>query len=193
MNENRGILVLKSVLESLLCITSEQSEQLLQQVSWSYAEVKKGDVLFRAGSPATHVGFVISGLFKVCLNTAEGGIYIKTFIQENDFVGPYSSIIEKTVSRFDFQAIEDSKIILINVLKVRELLQPNSIWETFGRKVAEKFFCEREKKEIFILTTKAKERYEYFLEKHKNLLDRVSQKDIANYLAIDPVTLSRLK
>ena len=39
----------------------------------------------------------------------------------------------------------------------------------------------------------AKERYEWFLEKYPGLIDQITNKYIASFLRMSPVTLSRLK
>jgi CRP-like cAMP-binding protein len=52
---------------------------------------------------------------------------------------------------------------------------------------------EKERRERELLTQSAEARYQALLEDSPKLLDKVKQKDIARYLGITPVALSRIR
>ena len=51
----------------------------------------------------------------------------------------------------------------------------------------------KERREREFLTESAEERYRMLLERSPALFDKVTQKDIARYLGITPVALSRIR
>ncbi|EGU58336.1 cyclic nucleotide-binding protein [Vibrio nigripulchritudo ATCC 27043] len=56
-----------------------------------------------------------------------------------------------------------------------------------------KFAMKKEQRERDLLCLSAQERYEKLLESSPNLIERVTQNDIARYLGVTPVGLSRIK
>ena len=67
------------------------------------------------------------------------------------------------------------------------------IWQKLGRLNAEGAYVRKEQRETELLILDAEKRYSSFLESHDAIKDRISGKDIAGYLGINPATLSRLK
>ena len=65
-------------------------------------------------------------------------------------------------------------------------------WERIGRCLAEIRFVEKSEREWSFLCENATERYLKFCKEHPQLLQRVSQNDIACYLGISNVSLSRI-
>ena len=65
--------------------------------------------------------------------------------------------------------------------------------ERLGRKVAEFYFLEKEKKELEMALMDATERYLLFREQFPTLEQLIPQYHIASYLSISPTQLSRLR
>lgn len=55
------------------------------------------------------------------------------------------------------------------------------------------FAMKQERREMELLSLSAEDRYRLLIERSPELLDRVKQKDIARYLGITPVALSRIR
>ena len=66
-------------------------------------------------------------------------------------------------------------------------------FERLGRKIAEFYFLEKEKKEIEMALMDATERYLLFKEQFPTLEQLIPQYHIASYLSISPTQLSRLR
>jgi hypothetical protein len=65
--------------------------------------------------------------------------------------------------------------------------------ERFGRLVAEYLICCYEERVVSFVTQKPEERYRQLLLKQPDLLQRIPQHYVANYLGITPVSLSRIR
>ena len=90
-------------------------------------------------------------------------------------------------------ALEPCRIISFNFKDYRNLLPAHWTWQQIGRIMAEKHYVMRERRQYQLLTMSADERLDQFLKDYPNLGGRVSQKDLAAYLGITPVSLSRLR
>ena len=66
-------------------------------------------------------------------------------------------------------------------------------WQIVGRRFAETALLEREARAHELLTLNAAERFAGFCETHRALLPHLRSYDIASYLGITPVSLSRLR
>jgi len=66
-------------------------------------------------------------------------------------------------------------------------------WQTVGRKFAEATLIEREARAHELLTLNAAQRFARFCVSHRELLSELRSYDIASYLGISPVSLSRLR
>ena len=55
------------------------------------------------------------------------------------------------------------------------------------------FSMKKERREREFLTESAEERYRMLMDRSPELFDKVTQKDIARYLGITPVALSRIR
>ena len=65
--------------------------------------------------------------------------------------------------------------------------------QSMSGKYAELLYLEKEKREIEFLKEDAESRYNNFINKHPTFENRISQYNIASYLGITPVTLSRIR
>jgi CRP-like cAMP-binding protein len=65
--------------------------------------------------------------------------------------------------------------------------------ERFGRMVAEYLICCYEDRLVSFITQTPEERYRQLLQMQPDLLQRIPQHYVANYLGITPVSLSRIR
>lgn len=151
-----------------------------------------GEYFVKAGDKAHHIGFVVRGLLKKFYRTDEGQEFIKDFSVEASLVTSYSSLLQSTPSRLNIQATENTELLVIPYADFIAMYQFHVCWQELGRKIAENLFIEREQREWELLIFPAKARYEMFKERYPNLLGRVPQYEIASYLGISPISLSRL-
>jgi CRP-like cAMP-binding protein len=184
---------LKNFLKLFAPISDSEFQQLIDAAKPEIKSFRKNDYLCRANDETLLMGFVRKGLMKVFINTLDGQPYIKAFINEGRLVGPFTSFIRGTASAMYIQAVEDSTLLVMNAISTRKFMDCNPVWQEVGRKIAEFIYCEREDKEFSQMTEDAETRYARFVQTFPNLQNRVSQQDIAYYLGISPVSLSRLR
>lgn len=154
--------------------------------------LKAGDSIARMGEVATEYGWVLAGVIRRYSVSAEGREVVKGFVEPGGFVGDYRSLLTGEPSDQTVEAMEPSQLLVGTYARFVSLYDRHPCWQQAGRKLAERFFLIRDQRETEFLTLSATERYERFLEQHSTLVGRVPQRQIASYLGVTPVSLSRL-
>lgn len=73
------------------------------------------------------------------------------------------------------------------------IIPKSSSVAAFVKKMVDKLYLRKEKKELELLKSSAEERYLHFLTDYPGLVQRVPQYHIASYLGITPESLSRIR
>ena len=159
-----------------------------------YLEVEKGDYLIQPEQTSTHTFFVEKGLlryFSVDQNAKE---HILQFAPENWFVGDRNGVCFNQPSNFYIQAIEPSRVALINEsLFATKLSAINPEFVAYNEQILQKHIHQLQKRLHFLLSATAEERYLDFIATYPDLTRRVPQWMIASYLGITPESLSRVR
>jgi CRP-like cAMP-binding protein len=154
--------------------------------------VSKGEYLLQAGEKALEFGIILNGIFRLYYTDKNGKEQIKAFRRDGELLGPYAEILLKIPSRTYIQAMENSRVVLINNDDFLPLYEKHPCWMTMGRLVAEKHFLAKEQREFEFLQLNVIDRYKKFCEEHGPLIGKIPQHQIASYLGITPVALSRV-
>lgn len=159
----------------------------------SLRRLERGEFLTRAGEVAKHVGFVVSGLFRKVHVTPRGKTIVRGFGGPRAIVGAYVSLLTGEPSYLSVEALSDSELLVLPWSELETLYARHRCFQTIGRRLAELTLLEREARAHELLTLSAAERYVRFRETHRELLPQLRSYDIASYLGITPVSLSRLR
>jgi CRP-like cAMP-binding protein len=91
------------------------------------------------------------------------------------------------------ELIEDSVLYKLNRNDLYKLYEEDIHIANWGRKFAEMEFIRTEERLIPMLSTTAAERYRTLIDNNPDLLQRVPLENLASYLGITPVSLSRIR
>lgn len=161
--------------------------------SFSPEYYAKGQLFVNQGSIPAKLGFITNGLVKYYYIDLDGNEWIKHFSGEGDFVTSYGSFIYNIPSLYSIEAIEDTTILTIAQDKYLENIEKSKTWGMIARKYTEKIYFDKEKREASFLQMNGTERYLNFLHEYKYLSDRIAVKDIASFLGLTSVSLSRIR
>ena len=109
------------------------------------------------------------------------------------FIGAYTSLLTKTPNRITQQALTDCELYVADYNLIEELYARYHQFERFGRKIAEHYFLEKEKKELEMGLLEAKDRYLIFQKEFSGIENLIAQRHIASYLGISQTQLSRIR
>lgn len=147
----------------------------------------------KPGDLPTEVGIVMKGFLRAYFTSPNKTQKTILFAKPGQVMGSYTSYLSNNKCELAITAEEPSKIICIRHDDMKNLFAIHPCWLEIGRRLVEQLLQRRERRELQLLTMSALERYEEFLKEFPDLLDDVPQWQIASYLGITPVALSRLR
>ncbi len=154
---------------------------------------KKGELLFKQGDINTSIYVVISGLLKAYYLTADGKELVKSFIQDGEFIGSLVACYSSEPCTFSLTCLEDCSLLRIPFSELQDAADQNPELARFVTHGLINLALKKERREFEFLCLSAPQRYALFKQRTPNLVNRVTQNDIARYLGITPVALSRIK
>jgi CRP-like cAMP-binding protein len=148
-------------------------------------KVPKKHVLQEIGKPSTVHYFVLEGLVRYYYLGLDGKEHNKAFYDKGHIVGSLSAIILNEPARYCIETIEPCTLIALP-------LNSSVSLELFNYG-CQMMLVRNERREAELLTMSAKERFLQFHRNFPSYFDRIPQYQIASYLGITPVALSRYK
>jgi len=173
-------------------ILSKEAENLLinklEKVSY-----KKEDLTFSDYEISNYANFIESGAIKNHYINNDGDKTVVWFGFEGDiclFLTKYLDIEHYPAS---FEFLEDTVFLQNKITDLKQLYATNIEWANCGRKLAEIQLIKTYKKIDEYRLMDAKKRYLHLIQNNENIKNRVPIKDIASYLGVSPVTISRFR
>jgi len=161
----------------------------LSQVA-SPVELPTRHVLIHQGEVATHTYFVLDGLCHACYLTQDGKQFSKEFYWEQDWIIGFESLIKEQASPYLLETLTPASLLCVPI----EALQA---WRASAHplyiKLLEAQLMFKENKERFMLLYSPEERYEIFCQHYPDLEQRITDYQVAAYLGITHISLSRIK
>jgi CRP-like cAMP-binding protein len=172
----------------------------LQDETWSMVErlfsektLQKGDYFINEGETAKQIGFLKSGIIRAFYRNNEGLEYNKHFFVDNNIFGGYSSLVTSTPNKIIQQTLTECHVLVANYSEITKLYDLFPEFERVGRRLAERYFVDKEQREVEIVLLNADERYLIFRRDYPQLEQQIPQYHIASYLGITPTQLSRIR
>ncbi|MGK0139614.1 MAG: CRP-like cAMP-binding protein [Algoriphagus sp.] len=156
-----------------------------------FRTVKKGTVLLKEGQISKDGFFVLKG----CIRTyyiIEGEEKTTAFYTEMEGITP-NCVLTKEPSEYYISTTEDSVISLSNPDMEAKMFQNFPKFETLCRILSEELIAKQQINFDDFKTSTPEQRYLTMMDKRPDLIQRVSQHQLASYLGIKPQSLSRLR
>ena len=183
----------RNVVEQFVSFTDE--EWAIFQSHLKLLALQKKDFFVEAGKVCPYIGYLVSGSVR-CYHLKDGTEITSYFSLENEMITSYKSFLTGTPSQIAIESIEKTEMVVFNLQSLQELVNTPLLslkMERFGRLIAEfLIFCYEDRITSFVTLT-PEERYLNLLAKSSNVIQRIPQHYIANYLGITAVSLSRIR
>lgn len=176
-------------------VNFNEAEWIIFSQHLSFSSLKKKHYFAEPEKVCDKVGFIASGSVRY-FHIKDGQDITGYFSFENEFVSSYKSFLTGLPGFTYIQALEDTKLITFTKKGMDEMLSNPMLAykiERFGRLVAEQYLCCYEDRIASFITQTPEERYMHLLNTGREVLQRMPQHYIANYLGITPVSLSRIR
>ncbi|WP_212004490.1 Crp/Fnr family transcriptional regulator [Chitinophaga sp. HK235] len=174
---------------------SPLKEEHLQQVLAAFKplQVKKNALVARIGEPSRRMFFVNTGCLRVCFIKPDGREVTRRFAFENSFSSSLTSFIGGDLLKESTQAVEPSELLYIDRLDFYDLVNTIPGWDLFYRSFLEYAYVTNTRRLEDFITLSARERYRLLLDENPEVVLRLPNKLVANYLNITQEALSRIK
>jgi len=153
----------------------------------------KNDHLFMQGEQDNALYYIKEGLLKAYYVSEDGKEFIKSFLlPENTITNLTSSHLKEPCS-FSVVCLMPSTLIKVDF---KTLYQTGLMDQSIAGTIIDmllKLALKKERREYEFLCLPVEKRYRLMQENMPELLQKVTQNDVARYLGITPVALSRIK
>ncbi len=153
----------------------------------------KGEHLFFQGELCRDVFCMRHGLVKLYFNTLEGKEWIKSFIADRGLLGSRISQALHHPSPFSALCLEETTVVRIPYDIFEEVCFSDMAMAQAIFRFTQWLGVRKELREYQLLCLSAEEGYREFIQSNPGLAVRLTQIDIARYLGITPIALSRIK
>jgi len=157
------------------------------------ATLKKKAFLLKQGEICKFEGFVVKGLFKVYHIDADGFDQVLYFAMENWWITDIDSFTNAIPSQLYIEALEDSEVLLISKENKEFAYADLPQIEKLFRVMTQKTHVALQRRMIDNLSKTADQRYLEFIEKYPLLAQRLTNQQIAAYLGVTNVFLSKIR
>ncbi len=155
-------------------------------------QFKRKSILLNIGQVSTEVYYIIDGCIR--LFCEKDGEELSTyFFTENMFAGSYDSFLSCKPSKVAIETLEDCEVLVLTYESLESLYQIFPKMNEFIRKAIEQRFILLHDLFISYLLNSPEERYLTLIKDRPELLQRIPQHQIASFIGITPVSLSRIR
>ena len=154
--------------------------------------LKKGEYIFKEGQVCRHLFFINKGLAKSFF-MKDGKEFIMRFFAEDFMFSVFDSYVQQTPSNYAIIALEETTVTFISHDKMEELCKKHHAIEAFLRKLVSLVTIRMMRRISGMLEESAAARYKLFVTENKDIIQRISLGDLAQYLGITQQSLSRIR
>lgn len=172
----------------------------LSESDWAVIEsvciikkLKKHQFLLQEGDVWRYHAFVCKGCLRRYSIDAKGIEHIIQFSIENWWAGDRDSLMNKTPSKYNIDAVEDTIVLVIRNEDFDRLCQQLPAFNNMVNQILFRSFNASQERINATISLTAEEKYLHFIQKFPGLANRIPRLMIASYLGITPETLSRVK
>ncbi|WP_318470673.1 Crp/Fnr family transcriptional regulator [Photobacterium leiognathi] len=153
-------------------------------------ELPTRHILLNQGQQAEQFYFLLDGLCHACYLTESGKQFSKEFYWDQDALIGFEGLITQSSSPFLLETLSASQLIALPITLIET-------WRAQGLalyiNLLERQLVFKENKERFMLMYSPEERYQLFTQSFAELNFKLTDYQIASYLGITPISLSRIK
>ncbi|MDB2385892.1 Crp/Fnr family transcriptional regulator [Shewanella sp.] len=150
--------------------------------------VCSGDTLLRQDESQSYIFFVASGILRACHYNDNGNDLSKEFYFTHELCFLYSSWLTGQPAQYQIEAATDAVVLQF---PIHFLSQPQ--WQEVQLALLKQQLLYKEQKEAFLLLNTPEQRYRFLIEHRPHWVQELNNIQLASYIGITPVSLSRLK
>lgn len=182
--------ILLASLKKLAPLDFEEEKLILN--AFKIFSLKKNEYYLQSSEVNSKLGFLVKGLVRYFVFKNEEEATLE-FTKEGEFVADYGSFISRQPSIQNIQALEDCEFLVIDYDDLQNLYKESKNANFLGRMIIEHRFVIMVNQLLTVHQYNPEDRYRYFLQHYKELVQRIPQYLIASYVGVKPQSLSRIR
>jgi CRP-like cAMP-binding protein len=147
-----------------------------------------GQALLAQGAEQDSAFYIEAGIARACHYTRGGQERCKEFYFEGELCLLYDSWLTGSPARYQLEALTE-----LQVVRVPLALLGEPAWQPVCMALLRQQLGYKERKEAFLLLHSPEERYRELCHTFPHWPARLTQVQLANYIGVSPVTLSRIR
>ena len=169
------------------------NEVALVEQCFNPSTYKRRELLLRAGEHCRHYMFVVQGCLRMYSEDDKGDRHIIKFAPEGTWMTDIDSFFHRKPSRLFIDALEPTTVMQTELEPLVSSFTHSWRLSNIFRVLAENELALLQQRHLETLSSTAEERYQTFCDTYPQLMNRISQSQIAAYLGVSPEFLSRMK
>ncbi|WP_289869903.1 Crp/Fnr family transcriptional regulator [Duncaniella dubosii] len=151
----------------------------------------KGETIVRQGAVGKYLGVIESGYFKYITITTDGNEAVVGFAFEGECVCDFNNSFRSLPSEVSIVAGSETIVWQVSFKVVQDLIENRLTG--FHERVTDALFREIYHRHLELYRKSPTERYLELLNHHPDIFDIVTMREIASYLLVTPIYLSRIR
>ncbi|HET6990304.1 MAG TPA: Crp/Fnr family transcriptional regulator [Bacteroidia bacterium] len=156
-------------------------------------KVRKKQFIVQPEFTSKYRSYVVSGTMRAYLIDNNAQEHTLAFAIDDWWISDYNSYINQEPATMFVEALEDSVLIQIDYNAEQLLMETVPKFERFFRIITQRSFAFLQKRLLSNLSKTAEERYEEFVGKYPEIVNRVPQYALASYLGFSSEFLSKIR
>lgn len=179
------------IIRSVTNISSTSVQSIIDLSTVSTLE--KGELISKVGRRNGMEYFVIDGICKSYLHNQDGDEVTLSFFMSGSVISPHTTRVRNESSLINLRALTPVVVAAVDAHAFEELMVHNLEIRHFGNTVLRNELMDKVEKEIGLASLTAKSRLEIMRRRYPNLENLIPHSDIASYLGITTISLSRIR
>ena len=181
----------QNILQKFPYLTEDKLAEILE-VS-ELISLREGEVFIHAGEAGARVGFVLQGMMRNYILTADGQQATVLIASEMETIAAYRELFLGTAASETSAAIEDTLLLAFDFHELRsKAFADPMVMRVYIEMIEHTLVAAIERIEDFT-QRKPVDRYRRLLDTQPSITGRAPLKYLASYLGITPVSLSRIR
>jgi CRP-like cAMP-binding protein len=156
-------------------------------------ELIKSECLLTAGTPCIAINYVCTGALRAFYRDENDKEATMMFAIKDWWITDMPAFVSGNPAMITIEAIAKSSILQLTKNDMDALLQDVPKFERYFRILMQNAYVREQLRVLQRLSMPAELRYTNFLKKYPEIIQQVSQKNIASYLGITPEFLSAIR
>lgn len=155
--------------------------------------VRRGQPVLQQGERWDKAFVIHSGLLRMSFTRRDGREFNKSFHSEGMLVCPITDAMVQQASLFAIHAVQTCTVLQASAEAMRACLDRHGAWEPLRTLLLERLVTHKLEREYHLLVMDGRTRYDHFCRTAPQLADRIPLAQLATYLGITDVSLSRIR